>query len=334
MPPSVSIIVPCYNEQATIGALLGAIQGQTYPVERLEVVIADGRSVDGTREEILRFRSENPALRIDVVDNTAGTIPAALNRAVAASSGELIVRLDAHSKPIAEYVERCVAALEAGMGDNVGGVWTIVPGGKGAVARAIAAAAAHPLGAGDALYRLGGQARSVDTVPFGAFRRELLERVGGFDERLLTNEDYEFNYRIRRAGGRVWLDPAIQSQYVARATLAQLARQYWRYGFWKYRMLVSYPQSLRWRQALPPLFVFGVLALGLLGAVSSLARIGLVLLLGFYGAVLLIAATDMALRRNDLVILPGGAAAIAVMHFAWGGGFLWSVLARAVRRNG
>ena len=302
--------------------------------EKLEVVIADAFSGDGTRDEIPRFREKNPAVRIAVVDNDKRTIPSGLNRAIQASSGEIIIRLDAHSKPIPEYVERCVVALEKGLGDNVGGVWSIVPGGGGAIARGIAVAAAHPLGAGDALYRLGGSARAVDTVPFGAFRRDLLTRVGGFDEKLLTNEDYEFNFRIRQAGGRVWLEPGIRSEYVARASLPELARQYWRYGFWKYRMLVRYPRSIRWRQALPPVFVAAVLGSAVLAPFWYPAKLVLMLIIALYAAALLLAAFVMAVHRGDAWLVLSGMAALATMHFAWGGGFLWSVVSRAARRDG
>ncbi len=334
MQPTVTVIVPCFNEEATIGALLSAILRQTFPLDRLEVVIADGLSRDGTRDVIARFKRENPVLRIDVINNDERTIPSGLNRAIQASSGSVIVRLDAHSIPIPEYVERCVLALEHDLGDNVGGVWSIVPGGSGPMARGIAAAAAHPLGAGDALYRLGGTARTVDTVPFGAFRRELLSRVGGFDERLLTNEDYEFNFRVRRAGGRVWLDPNIRSEYVARGSLPELARQYWRYGLWKFRMLIRHPRSLRWRQAVPPIFVFTILGLAALAPFWHQARVGLALLAALYLAALILAGADMALRRRDARILPAGMAALATMHFAWGGGFLWSVLRPLSRHDG
>ncbi|HET6845322.1 MAG TPA: glycosyltransferase family 2 protein [Anaerolineales bacterium] len=334
MQPSVSIIIPCYNEQATIGALLSAICSQTYPLSRLEVVIADALSEDGTRSEIGRFQRENAPLRIAIVDNPRRTIPSGLNQAIRASSGEIIVRLDAHSKPAPNYVERCVQDLDAGLGENVGGVWTIVEGGTGKVARAIAAAAAHPLGAGDALYRLGGSARAVDTVPFGAFRRSLLDTMGGFDEQLLTNEDYEFNYRIRGAGGRVWLDPAIVSEYVARATLGELAHQYWRYGYWKYRMLRHHPRSLRWRQAIPPILVAAMLALAALALFLGIARVGLVCLIVLYGLTLLAAAVDIAIRRGDIWLMPASAAALATMHTAWGAGFLWSAVRSTARRDG
>jgi cellulose synthase/poly-beta-1,6-N-acetylglucosamine synthase-like glycosyltransferase len=202
------------------------------------------------------------------------------------------------------------------------------------MARAIAAAAGHPLGAGDAHYRLGGPAGAVDTVPFGAFRRDLLDQVGGFDERLLTNEDYEFNFRIRKGGGTVWLDPAIRSEYVARATLAELARQYWRYGYWKFRMLVRFPRSIRWRQAVPPIFVLAALGLAVLAPFWGLARTGVLVVWGLYAATLLLAAVATAIRQHEAMLIPASVAAFATMHFAWGGGFLWSILRGAARRHG
>lgn len=334
MQPTVSIIIPCYNEQATIGALLAAIQGQSYPADKLEIVIADGFSEDGTRAEVARFQRDHPSVRAKVVDNHKRTIPSGLNQAIRESSGQILVRLDAHSIPIPEYVERCVQALETGRGANVGGVWQIVPGGKGALAAAIAAAAAHPLGAGDALYRLGGQARAVDTVPFGAFRRDLVESVGPFDEDLLTNEDYEFNYRLRRRGNVVWMDPEIRSTYVSRSTLQELARQYWRYGFWKYRMLLRYPESIRWRQALPPLFILVLLGTAVAAAVWPQAVIGFALAVLVYLSALLLAGVDLARRHRNAMIAPLAVPVLATMHFSWGLGFLWSVLLGRTRANG
>ncbi len=223
MSLTVSIIVPCYNEEKRIRFLLDAIFAQTYPRALLDVTIADGRSTDQTREVIANFQHEHPDLRLQVIDNSNRSIPSALNRAIKASSGEVILRLDAHSGPYPDYVEKSVAALEAGKGDNVGGVWEIRPGAQTWMARAIAVAAAHPLGVGDALYRHATQAASVDTVPFGAWRRILLEKVGGYDESLLSNEDYEFNTRIRQLNGRIWLDPSIRSIYFARSTFGALA---------------------------------------------------------------------------------------------------------------
>ncbi len=334
MPIPVSIIVPCYNEQTTIARLLDAIYAQSYPRAALEVIIADGCSSDGTRAEIASFAATHPDLAIRLVDNPRRLIPVALNLAIQQARGEILIRLDAHSMPYPDYVERCVAALEAGFGDNVGGVWEILPGGRGWLADSIAIAAAHPLGVGDAAYRHARRPAWVDTVPFGAFRRELLALVGFFDENLQTNEDYEFNARLRQHGGKVWLDPAIRSRYFARPTLKELARQYWRYGFWKWRMLRRYPRTLRWRQALPPLFVAGTLGGSLVALFSPILQVVWLLALGLYLLALGVAAGIAALRYRKVHLLVGLPLAITTMHFAWGTGFLWSMVTTLFPREG
>jgi len=330
--PTVAIIVPCYNEEKTIGLLLDAIYQQAYPLADLEVIISDGMSTDSTRGEIEKFRLTHPGLAIQVVDNLQRSIPAALNAAIKASSAEFIVRLDAHSKPEKSYVERSIQALNDGKGDNVGGVWQIEPGGPGRIARAISLAAAHPLGVGDAYYRYATQAGEVDTVPFGAFRRSLVLELGGYDESLLTNEDYEFNTRIRQRGGKVWLDPQIRSVYFARSTFGALARQYWRYGFWKLRMLKRYPGTLRWRQALPPLFVLSLLLLTLLAPFWWLAALGLLIEVVSYMGVLVVASVPLARKSRDTGLVVTIPAAIATMHLSWGAGF-WASLIPFRRRS-
>jgi glycosyltransferase involved in cell wall biosynthesis len=332
--PKVSVIIPCYNEQATIRLLLDALHRQTFPPANMEIVIADGMSTDGTRDEIAKFQADFPDLSVRVVDNPLRTIPSGLNRAIEASRGGILVRLDAHSKPYPDYVENCVQALEAGRGDNIGGVWEIQPGAETWIAKSIAVAAAHPLGVGDALYRHAKHAAEVDTVPFGSFRRELVERVGGFDESLLTNEDYEFNARIRKAGGRIWLDPSIRSVYFARSTLKELARQYWRYGYWKWRMLRRYPDTLRWRQALPPLFVLSLVGLVLISLFIPLFRFVLAGELVIYFSTMFLAGLRSASQRGSTYLMIGLPLAIPVMHISWGSGFLWSILRSGLRMNG
>ena len=322
--PFVSIIIPCYNEQATIRKLLEALRSQTYPLSNMEVVISDGLSSDATRDVIEAFQREHGDLSVRVVMNQARTIPSGVNQAIRESRGEIIVRLDAHSMPIPEYVERCVAAHQSGKGDNVGGVWEIRPGAETWIAESISFAAAHPLGVGDAMYRLNARPGAVDTVPFGSFRRGLIEKIGAFDETLLANEDYEFNTRVRESGGVVWLDPSIRSVYFSRGTLGKLAAQYWRYGFWKLRMLKRYPHTLRWRQALPPLFVLSLLTLIVLSLVWNIAGylLGLQLILYFF--VLELAGVQLAVKTRKGFLLWGLPLAIAAMHIAWGSGFLWS----------
>lgn len=322
--PSVSIIIPCYNEEATIRKLLEALHSQTYRLAKIEVVISDGFSTDRTREVIAEFQKEHPNLSVRVVDNKARTIPSGVNQAIRESRGEIIVRLDAHSMPIPEYVERCVEAHQTGKGDNVGGVWDIQPGADTWVAKSISFAAAHPFGVGDALYRLNAKPGAVDTVPFGSFRRSLIEKIGAFDETLLSNEDYEFNTRVRESGGVVWLDPSIRSVYFSRSTLKKLAEQYWRYGFWKLKMLKRYPHTLRWRQALPPVFVFILFSLIVLSLGMTIAQYLLALQLFSYFFVLGLAGLHLAIKTRKGFLIWGLPLAIATMHITWGAGFLWS----------
>jgi len=322
----VSIIIPCYNEQDTIGEVLEAINAQTYPHENLEVIIADGLSTDQTRQRVADFQAAHLGLDIQLVDNPKQIIPAALNRAIQAAQGQIIIRIDAHSKPYPDYIARCVEALETNLGENVGGIWEIQPRHSGWIAESIAAAAAHPLGVGDALYRHASKPAYVDTVPFGAFKRELLALIGFFDETLLTNEDYEFNARIRQSGRKIWLDPSIRSIYYAQPTLRGLARQYWRYGFWKWRMLRRYPGTLRWRQALPPLFVLSLLVGILVGFAFPIAWGFLAIEILFYAGVLLIVSFATSTRKRKQFLAFGLPLAIATMHIGWGAGFLWSMI--------
>lgn len=322
--PLVSIIVPCYNEQNTIQHLLNGIFAQTYPHEKMEVVISDGFSTDNTLKEIQAFQQSHSTLQVRVTMNQVKTIPAGLNQALRESRGEIIIRLDAHSMPIPEYVQRCVSALQIGKGDNVGGVWEIRPSRNTWIADSISYAAAHPLGVGDAMYRLNAKAGAVDTVPFGSFYKKLIEKIGMFDETLLANEDYEFNTRVREAGGVVYLDPSIRSVYFSRSTLKQLAIQYWRYGFWKLKMLKRYPHTLRWRQALPPLFVISLLAWVVLSLWWQVAIYFLIAQLFIYFFILGLAGLKLAIVKKKGYLIFGIPLAIATMHISWGTSFLFS----------
>jgi succinoglycan biosynthesis protein ExoA len=330
--PLISVIVPCYNEERTIQLLLTALYHQTYPIKKMEVVISDALSTDNTREKIQEFLQKNPDLDVRVVDNNPRTIPAGVNSAASAARGEILVRLDAHSEPNPEYIETSVALLVSGKADNVGGVWQINPGADTCIARAIALAAANPLGVGDAKYRVSTKAQYVDTVPFGAFYRDKFFATGAFDETLLANEDYEFNARLQQGGGKVYMDPRIISRYHARPNLRKLAVQYWRYGFWKVKMLQRFPDTLRLRQAIPPLFVS---SLGLMATFAIVFPFARIILLGeiiLYLCALIAAGMICLLKeqKNECLLMP---AAIVVMHFSWGTGFLYSLIRSLFKGN-
>ena len=331
MTVRISIVVPCFNEELTIRKLLRAIYEQSFPLESTEVIVADGMSTDNTREVIREFVEDHPGMPLEVIDNPDRTIPAGLNRAILASSGEVVIRLDAHSVPAPDYIERCLETLSTTGAANAGGVWEIRPSADTWVARSIATAAAHPLGAGGARYRTGGSEGEVETVPFGAFDREWLERVGPFNEDLLTNEDYEYNLRLRRAGGVIWFDPSIRSTYFARGTLRELAHQYLRYGYWKGQMLKRHPSSLRWRQGLPPLFVLGIILLGALAPFAEWARTLLLLQMGLYIATTAGAGLLRAVRLRDLSFALGMPLALWTIHLSWGVAF-WAGLGAGLLR--
>ena len=323
MPPLVSVIIPCRNEAKTIDRVLEALDGQTFGRDRMEVIVADGRSEDDSRARVEGFARDHPALQVTVVDNPGLTAPAGLNQAWRAAHGEFVLRVDGHAVPRPDYVERCASLLERTGCDGVGGAWDILPGARGAIASAIAAAAGHPLGAGGTRYRLGGSAGEVDTVPFGAYRRSAIERLGGFNEAVPVNEDYEFNYRLRQTGGRLLFSPEIRSTYIARPTLAALARQYFRYGLQKTVMLSFHPAALRPRQAAPALWVALLLALAIGAIFTPLARILLAAFALAYAAVLLAAGILRAARLRAAGMVWALPLALASMHLAWGLGFWW-----------
>ena len=324
----VSVVIPCRNENARIAALLDAIRSQETAV--LEVVIVDTGSTDGTVAIVGRYQQHHTDLRLRCLSHPNAGIAEAMNRGIETAHGEVIVRLDGHSRPRPDYVKRAVGTLRDSGAAIVGGVWDIVSGDQTQVAEAIALAVAHPLGAGNAVYRTArttdGGRTEVDTVPFGCFRRSTWETLGGFDEGLLTNEDYEFNYRARSSGSTVVLDRDIRCTYFARSTLADLARQYFRYGWWKLEMLKRHPRSLRWRQALPgalvPLFVC-------LGAASLVWPASRLLLGGFalaYAAILSVTALQVARQQSRLDLVWPLMAAFAAVHGSWSTGFTTNIV--------
>lgn len=322
--PEVSIIIPCFNEQATVGILLNAIYQQSFPKEKMEIIVADGISTDNTVDEIVKFRDDNPGIQIRIVENHKRNIPNGLNLAISAASGEFIVRLDAHSVPSKDYIARCVKLLKEGRGDNIGGIWRIQPYRDDWIARSIAVAASHPIAVGDARYRIGGEPQAVDTVPFGSFKKSIFQQIGTFDEKLLANEDYEFNARIRENGGIIWFDPKIASDYFARSDYCALAKQYWRYGYWKFRMLVRYPKTFRWRQ-LAGLFVLSLLVFGILSIWFQIIRLFFFMGVSLYITTLLYFAIKKAITDKEFSLIIGFPIAVGIMHFAWGTAFLWSI---------
>ncbi len=315
--PRISAVIPCRNESTYVVRLLEALRAQSHPPN--EIVVVDGGSTDDTWEKVERYSRAYPEAGIRLHRQPSGTIPANLNLGITHATGEVIARFDGHAIPGADYLSRCLAALESSGAEVIGGAWAIRPGAPGRVAQAIALAVGSPLGAGDAYYRLNSsrQPRDVDTVPYGCFRRRTWEIVGGYNERLLANEDYEFNLRVRLRGGRVHFDPAIRCEYFARASVRELARQYWRYGWWKAQMLIQHPHSLRPRQAIPLLWALGSLTLVTLALFLPSFRFPAAFLWGVYLSALAIGAAWLAFPLRPS-LWPSLMLAFGVIHFSWG----------------
>ena len=329
--PFVSIVVPCRNEAAYIRPLLDSILANEYPRDRLEVLIIDGLSDDGTRSVIAGYARRHPVIQL--FDNPRRTTPCALNLGISRARGSIIMRMDAHAHYPPNYIADLVDWLEQSGADNVGGACVTLPADATATARAIAAALAHPWGIGNSRFRLGtNEPREVDTVPFGCFRREVFERAGLFDEDLVRSQDSEFNFRLLRAGGRVLLVPGVVSTYYARDSLGKLWRMFFQYGYFKPLVARKVGAIMTARQLVPALFLSSVLLAALFAPWLPAARLLLPLALGAYAAADLIVAVILARRAGAFVGL-SSSVVFPVLHLAYGVGYLLGTWAFLIRRR-
>ena len=279
---TVSVIVPCRNERDHIDAFCANALAQQPPERwQLQLIVADGGSDDGTLERLQTLAQTEPRLKL--VDNPQRIVSAGLNRAIAVASGDVIVRMDVHTRYAADYVEQCLHAIERSGADNVGGPWRAE--GRDGWPGAIAAAFQSRWVAGGARSRSLVYEGEVDTVYLGCWPRATFERFGGFDESLVRNQDDEHNLRIVRGGGRIWQSPAIRSVYSPRDSLAALWRQWLQYGYWKPFVMKKHGQAAAWRHRVPGLFV-AALALTTLLALVGAGVEPLLVLLGVYALVL------------------------------------------------
>ncbi len=327
----ISVISPCRNERDYIAPFVESLLAQELPAGyALEVLIADGMSDDGTREILDAFAQRHP--RLKVVANPGRIVSPGLNAAIRASSGDVIVRMDAHTVYAPDYVRRCVETLERTGADNVGGPWRAA--GDGYLQEAIALVSHSPFASGGGRSHALDYEGEVDTVYLGCWRRAIFDRVGLFDEELVRNQDDELNLRIVRAGGRVWQSPAIRSSYAPRSSLANLFSQYKQYGYWKVRVIQKHTLPASIRHVVPGAFVFGLLALALLSLLWTPARGLLALALSAYLAANLLATLHTCMTAGTFRYLPVMPIVFAGYHFGYGYGFLRGVVDFVLLRRG
>lgn len=310
--PAVSVIVPARNEEAWIGPCLDSVLAQTH--RDLEVLVADGESTDGTRALVREYGERDPRVRL--LDNPRRTTAAALNVCLEAASAPVLVRVDAHSEIPPDYVALALARIEGGDWGAVGGRKDGV--GEGAAGRAIAAALGSRFGVGNSVYHYGTAPQTVDHVPFGVYRTELLRSLGGWDETVTSNEDFELDYRLRSAGHELLFDPALRISWMSKQTLGGFWAQYRRYGKGKSEVARLHPESVALRHLAAPALV------GALAAAAALAPSRPRLAAGLaapYAAALTAASAVTAPKVEGAAAKALVPAAFATMHLAWGLGF-------------
>ena len=300
--PSVSVVIPALDAADKIGDALASIAAQDHD-NKIEVIVAAGD------DETLKAARDLGAI---VVHNPSGRTPDALNLAIGMATGDVVVRCDAQSLLPDDYISRAVETLQRTGAVNVGGMQ--VPVGETFWERAIAAAMASSLGAGDARYRTGGHEGPAETVYLGVYDRVKLEALGGYDPAFARNQDYELNHRIIESGGIVWFDPDLKVRYRPRGSLKDLWTQYFKYGQAKKLFARRHPGSLRWRQLAPPLLVVALI-------LSFVASLFWPWFLGLPVAYVLALTVGVLTMPRRLHPNAGTIPALATMHIAWGIGF-------------
>jgi cellulose synthase/poly-beta-1,6-N-acetylglucosamine synthase-like glycosyltransferase len=327
--PLVSVVMPVRNEAGFIAHNLEAVLAQDYPAERLEILVADGMSEDGTRDIVRQFVADSARRaapggaepgRVELVDNPERIMPTGTNAAIRRARGEVILLLGGHAALPRDYIRTCVTRLLELDADCVGGAMVSV--GEGPTGETIAAAMSSSWGIGNSGFRTGAGSeapRPADTVPFGAYRRRVFERIGLFNPNMVRHQDYEFNYRLRSSGGAILLVPSLKATYHVRPSLAALWKQYWQYGIWKGRLVRRFPASLRPRHLAPSFLVLGLVLAAIAALVHPLGWLPALALLAVYGGFVALGTLSMARRLapDRLLRLP---LVLVVLHLSYGAG--------------
>ena len=320
--PFVSIVMPIRNESDFIERTIQSILDNDYPKDKIEILVADGMSDDGTRDVVTHMHEKNPCVKL--LDNTGRIVSTGLNLALSQMAGEVFIRIDGHCEIPSDFIMKSVTTLLAQPDAWVaGGYWKTKS--KGIVGEAISAATQSPVGVGNARHRLGNFNGWVDTLPYGAHHKWVLDKVGFFDEQLVRNQDDEFNLRINLAGGKIWMSSEIWSIYHARSSLGKLWRQYYQYGFWRIRTIQKHKRPATLRQMIPMLFVLSLCLLGMLGCIWPiifylLGAEAVFYMLGvLYGVKDILKQTNVSCALIGFLIFP-------ILHFGYGLGCAWGIV--------
>ena len=323
--PMVTVIIPCSNEARFIGKCLDSVIANNYEEGRLEILVVDGGSEDGTRRILKNYTKEYSYIKM--LDNPERITPSALNIGVRNATGDFIVRLDAHTSCANDYLRECIHYLNEYGADNVGGILATVPTKDTLIGKSIALALSNRFGVGNSYFRTGCSAepRWVDTVPFGCFRKEVFDKVGFFDERLARSQDMEFNIRLRKAGGGILLVPSIVCNYYARSDLGEFFRYSFSNGAWAILPFKHVKKAVAWRHLIPLVFVSALLISICLSIILDPFVFILAAILTLYFLTTLFFSMKIALSEKEyryLAILP---IVFALLHVGYGLGSLSAI---------
>lgn len=316
----VSVTIPCRNEERYIQGCVNSVLASDYPPELLRVVVCDGRSTDRTAWIVQEIAARDP--RVVLLLNEQMTTPFALNLGIRYSADcDVHIILGAHADIAPDYISRCIQHLknDPSLG-CVGGISETVA--EDPITARIGKAIKSPFGIGNAYFRTGTKPSYVETVGFGAYRREVFERCGMFDEELTRNQDDEFNFRIIKAGFKIYFDPAIHSRYFVRSSYPKLWRQYYQYGLWKVYVNKKHGAVTSGRQLVPPLFVLFLIAGLFTGMIGGTIQAVWAMILGVY----LWGAIIFAARKSSLRDVPGVVWSFFILHLSYGFGFLEGII--------
>ncbi|HEV2495905.1 MAG TPA: glycosyltransferase family 2 protein [Terriglobia bacterium] len=324
--PAISVIVPCRNEEGFIKACLESILQNDYPADRLEVLVVDGMSDDRTRSVVLAYARRHSVVRL--LNNLKKITPVALNIGIENARGQIILRVDAHSWVEKDYFRRCVEVLQSSAASNAGGRIETHPRRPGLLGKAIALALGHRFGSGNSDFRVGcRELVETDTVFGGCYKREVFETVGLFNERLARGQDFEFNDRLRKAGGRIVLDPNIVSHYYIHSDLRSFWEHNFQDGIWAILPFVHTKHlPVTWRHLVPLFFVAGLAGSAALALVAAPLRWIPLAMLAVYGAATVAVSLHLAKHAKDLRYLAIMPVVFAVRHFAYGLGSCWGFI--------
>lgn len=315
----VTLILPVRNEAAYIERCLHAVSAQDYSVESMEVLIVDGMSMDDTRQIVNNFTELHPKMHIRIVDNPGKIVPTGMNIALRQAKGVIIIRVDGHCIIASDYISKCVEHILKDGVDGVGGPMQTI--GETSLAKAIAIGMSSSFGVGNSAFRtLSDKTLWVDTVPFPAYTREIIQRAGMYDEELVRNQDDEYNYRIRELGGRILMANDVHSTYFSRGSLKVLWRQYFQYGYWKVRVLQKHPRQMSVRQFVPPIFVISLVVSILLTFLPVSRPLSPVIPL-LYLIANIFTSIQVAVTHG-IRYLPELPIVYAILHLSYGLGFL------------